>query len=59
MRCILADQPPPEKCAPVDPKPPCDAKLPPDDEPEMPAPLECDDESDEPDCDDDQRDDDP
>jgi hypothetical protein len=34
MRCILADQPPEECAAPVDPKPPCDApRLPLDDEP--------------------------
>jgi hypothetical protein len=33
MRCILADQPPEECAAPVEPKPPCDAPgLPLDDE---------------------------
>jgi hypothetical protein len=43
MRCIVVDQPPPEKCAPVDPKPPCDAPRPPLDD-DVPLP-ECDDES--------------
>jgi hypothetical protein len=45
----LADQPPEECEAPVDPKPPCDA----------PAAPGCDDESDEPELENEERDDDP
>jgi hypothetical protein len=58
MRCILADQPPEECEAPVDPKPPCDA-------PKLPLGVDtdvvlvCDDDPDELECEKYERPDDP